>query len=210
MKIGFIFECGPKGVDVPICKYLVKKLDSEIKFTPITLGDKTALGDESNKKKLLQDCGKIAKLLLESDRCEKVIILWDLYPSHKEEKPCRRQDREDILARLQAEGVDLNRISLICISGEIETWLIADHRAIEDTIAYLKRPHPIEKIVKFRYPDRIKNPKKQLKKIFDKNKLAYNEYQHPIQIAENIKDFREIKKSESFRRFALKVTGREL
>jgi hypothetical protein len=199
MKIGFIFECGPKGVDVPICKYLVNKLDPTINFTSITLG---------NKKNLIEDCGKITKLLLESDRCEKVIILWDLYPNHKEEKPCRRQDREEILARLQAEDVDLSRISLVCISGEIETWLIADHRAIKDTIANLIHPYKVGKIAKFGNPDEDKNPKKLLRKIFKNAKLGtYNELQHPLQIVKNIKDFSKIKNSESFRRFALKVTG---
>jgi Fe-S-cluster containining protein len=79
MKIGFIFECGPDGPDVQVCHHLVHKLDSTIQFVPNTL---------DNKKKLVEDCGPVAKALL--IECKKVIIVWDLYPAWREKgiKPC--------------------------------------------------------------------------------------------------------------------------
>jgi hypothetical protein len=45
-----------------------------------------------NKKKLVEDCGPVAKALL--SECEKVIIVWDLYPAWREKgiKPCRHED----------------------------------------------------------------------------------------------------------------------
>ena len=83
MKIGFIFECGPDGPDVQVCRHLVHKLDPTIQFIPSTL---------DNKKKLVEDCGPVAKALL--SECEKVIIVWDLYPAWREKgiKPCRHED----------------------------------------------------------------------------------------------------------------------
>ena len=70
MKIGFIFECGPDGPDIQVCRQLVHRLDPEIQFVASTL---------DNKKKLVENCGPVAKVLL--SECEKVIIVWDLYPA---------------------------------------------------------------------------------------------------------------------------------
>jgi hypothetical protein len=64
MKIGFIFECGPDGADVQVCRHLVHKLNPAIEFIPNTL---------DNKKKLVEYCGPVAKVLL--SECEKVIIV---------------------------------------------------------------------------------------------------------------------------------------
>jgi len=211
MKIGCIFECGKDGPDIQVCRYLVDKLNSvynnlnlNIEFKSISIGNKT------NKDILFENCGPAAKKMLEIDRCEKVIILWDLYPNHKEEKPCRRQDREKILDKLNAQGVDLNRVSLVCICQEFEAWLLADHRAVENMIAELKHPHSVGKIPKCKKPDSVNKPKTRLTKIFNQElgkHRRYIDYQDAIKIAQNITDFNKIKNSESFRRFALKVTG---
>lgn len=111
MKIGFIFECGPEGPDVQVCRHLVHKLDPTIEFISSTL---------DNKKKLLEDCGAVAKALL--DECEKVIVAWDLYPAWREKgmKPCRHEDCLAIFQSLQSEKVDLDKVFLVCIQEELE------------------------------------------------------------------------------------------
>jgi len=111
MKIGFIFECGPEGPDVQVCRYLVQMLDPAIEFVPSTL---------DNKKKLVEDCGAVAKVLL--NECEKVIIVWDLYPAWRERgmRPCRHEDRQAIFRSLQAENVDLSKVFPVCIQEELE------------------------------------------------------------------------------------------
>lgn len=204
MKIGFIFECGPDGPDVQICRYLVHKLDSTIEFISSTL---------DNKKKLLEDCGAVAKVLL--DECEKVIIVWDLYPAWREKgiKPCRHEDRLAIFQSLQAEDVDLGKVFLVCIQEELEAWLIADNRAVKAMLEPLKHPHPVSRIRRFPNPDRIRNPKTRLTKIFTQELGAgrrYVDYQHAIKLVRKISDFTRIRRSDSFRRFALKVAGVEL
>ena len=204
MKIGFIFECGPDGPDVQVCRHLVYKLDPTIEFIPSTL---------DNKKILIEDCGPVAKALLRE--CEKVIIVWDLYPAWRERgiKPCRREDREAIFQSLQAENVDLDKVFLVCISEELEAWLLADHRAVKAMLQPLKQPHVVGRISRFSNPDRIKNPKKRLTQVFTQELGAghrYLDYWHAIMLARKIADWKRIRRSDSFRRFALKVSGIEL
>jgi len=200
MKIGFIFECGPEGPDVQVCRHLVHKLDPTIEFVSSTL---------DNKKKLVENCGAVAKILL--DECNKVIVVWDLYPAWREKgmKPCRHEDRLAIFQSLQAENVNFNRVFLVCIQEELEAWLLADNRAVTAMLQPLKHPHPVSRITKFPNPDRIQNPKTRLTKIFTKELGAgrrYVDYQHAIKLVREISNFTKIRRSDSFRRFAVKVT----
>ena len=204
MKIGFIFECGPEGPDVQVCRYLVQMLDPTIEFVPSTL---------DNKKKLVEDCGTVARVLL--DECEKVIIVWDLYPAWRERgmRPCRHKDRQAIFRSLQSENVDLSKVFPVCIQEELEAWLLADNRAVTAMLKPLKRPHPVGRITKFPNPDTVSNPKKRLTRIFTQELGAsrrYVDYQHAIKLAREISDFNKIRRSDSFQRFALKVAGLEL
>lgn len=212
MKIGFIFECGPEGPDVQVCRDLVHKLDPTIEFVSSTL---------DNKKNLVEDCGAVAKVLL--DECKKVIVVWDLYPAWRERgvRPCRHEDRQAIFQSLGAENVDslgaenvdLDKVVLVCIQEELEAWLLADHRALTAMLQPLKHPHPVSRISRFPNPDSIRNPKKRLTRIFTRELgpgRRYVDYQHALLIARKIQDFTKIKRSISFQRFALKVAGLEL
>ena len=204
MKIGFIFECGPGGPDVQVCRHLVYKLDPTIEFFSSTL---------DNKKKLIEDCGAVAKVLL--DECEKVIVVWDLYPAWREKgmRPCRYEERQAIFQSLQAEKVDLDKVFLVCIQEELEAWLLADYRAVTAMLQPLKQPHPVSRISRFSTPDSIRNPKKRLTRIFTQElgpRRRYVDYRHALLIAREIADFTKIRRSDSFQRFALKVAGMEL
>jgi len=204
MKVGFILECGPEGPDVQVCRHLVHKLDPKIEFVPSTL---------DNKKHLLEDCGAVAKVLL--SECEKVIVVWDLYPAWRERgvRPCRHEDRQAIFQSLQAEKVDLNNVFLVCIKEMLEAWLLADYRAVTAMLQPLKHPHPVSRISRFSNPDSIRNPKKRLTKIFTQElgpRRRYVDYRHAILIAREIADFTKIRRSDSFKRFALKTAGLEL
>ena len=202
MKIGFIFECGPDGPDVQVCRHLVHKLDPSIQFKPSTL---------DNKKKLVEECGPVAKTLL--IECEKVIVVWDLYPAWREKgmKPCRYEDRQAIFQSLKSEDVDLTRVFLVCIREELEAWLLADNRAISAMLKPLKHPHPVGRISSPRHPDRISNPKKRLENIF-RQELGYKYVgtRHALFISREIPDFNRIRRSDSFKRFVLKAVGLEL
>lgn len=201
MKVGFIFECGRDGPDVQVCRHLVARLDPEIEFVPSTL---------DNKPNLIEDCGKVAKVLLED--CEKVIIVWDLYPAWREKgiRPCRYEDRQAIFQSLRSENVDLDNVFLVCIQEELEAWLLADHRAVTAMLQSLKHPHPVGRIPRFSNPDRIRNPKTRLTRIFNQElgpRQRYVDYRHAILIVREIVDFSRIRRSDSFKRFAHKVAG---
>ncbi|NER50235.1 MAG: hypothetical protein F6J92_26880 [Symploca sp. SIO1A3] len=89
MKIGMIFECGPDGADKSVCEHLVRMLNPDIEIAPsVTLG---------NKPNLLSECGIFAAQLL-ADGCDRIVIIWDLYPAWREkgQRPCRKEDCEMI------------------------------------------------------------------------------------------------------------------
>jgi len=176
-------------------------LDPAIEFVPSTL---------DNKKKLVEDCGTVARVLL--DECEKVIIVWDLYPAWRERgmRPCRHEDRQAIFRSLQSENVDLSKVFPVCIQEELEAWLLADNRAVTAMLKPLKRPHPVGRIPKYSNPDRIRNPKTTLTRIFNHelgDNRRYVDYQHAILIARQISNFSKIRHSDSFKRFAFKTAG---
>jgi hypothetical protein len=96
---------------------------------------------------------------------------------------------------------------------ELEAWLLADYRAVTAMLQPLKHPHPVGRISRFSNPDGIRNPKKRLTKIFTQELGAgrrYVDYQHAIMLAREIPDFNRIRRSDSFKRFALKVAESEL
>jgi hypothetical protein len=102
---------------------------------------------------------------------------------------------------------------LVCIQEELEAWLLADHRAVTAMLQPLKHPHAVGRISRFTKPDRIRNPKARLTNIFIRELgrgRRYVDYQHAIMIAKEIHDFKRIRRSDSFKRFALKVSGLEL
>ncbi|MGE0825386.1 MAG: hypothetical protein AB7G75_27675 [Candidatus Binatia bacterium] len=122
MKVGMIFECGPDGADLQVCRYLARLLQSDIEIAHVTL---------DNKPKLVSECGAAAARLL-AEGCERVVIVWDLHPPWRsnKQKPCRKEDRETISSALSRAGVDAQQVSLVCIEEELEAWLIADGRAL--------------------------------------------------------------------------------
>jgi hypothetical protein len=154
-----------------------------------------------NKKELIRDCGTTARRLLE-EGYERIVVVWDLYPAWREdgENPCRKEDREEILESLQNAAIPNGVVKLVCIREELEAWLIADGRAVS---AVLSRPtHPVTVGDETR-PERVRNPKKALNRIFkEKRNLDYNDRIHAVRIAQAMPDFRRVRKAPSFVRFA--------
>src|SRR5436190_6183362 len=76
MKVGMIFECGPDGADRKVCEHLARLLQPGLEIVGVTLGDK---------KQLLAGCGGAALGLL-YEGCERIVIVWDLYPPWRPKK----------------------------------------------------------------------------------------------------------------------------
>ncbi len=199
MKIGFIYECGPQGADVDVCRNLAVRMKSEIECVARTL---------DNKANLVRECGPVAKVLLQE--CEHVFIIWDLFPPWREAVPCLHQDRVDIFESLGSAGVDLEKVSLVCIREELEAWLLADKRALQTVLARMKHPHPLGTIKNYRDPDSIPQPKTKLTQLFQRElgtRRKYVDSRDAKRIVEAIPDFQKIRRSSSFRRFHDILTG---
>jgi hypothetical protein len=198
MKVGMIFECGPQGADKQVCEYLAKKLIPDLKIVSVTL---------TNKKNLLEECGSATASLLKA-RCEKVLIIWDLYPpwGQKGQRPCRKTDREAILKSLAGEGIAENApVCLVCVEQELEAWLVADGSAIGNL---LSRPTHLVKVDDQKKPDTVVNPKKYLVQVFEQNAgRRYNDIVDAIKIARQITSWNKITRSPTFQRFAIKLSG---
>ncbi len=202
MKLGFILECGPQGADLKVCQNLVGRIlpEAEVSFKTLDV-----------KPKLISGCGIVAKQLID-DGFERVYIIWDLYPSWRIKglKPCRKEDRDNIFDSLNAAHVPLDRVHLVCIEQELESWLIADGRAIS---SYLSKPTRHVTIGHERYPDQVVNPKKKLNRHFTQSRggsFNYIDYMHAEKLVALIPDFQKLKKSETFKRFYFKLTGTNL
>lgn len=199
MKIGMIFECGPNGADQQVCEYLAHRLLPDIEVVSITLDDKP---------KLLRDCGPAAATLLRQG-CERITIVWDLHPPwrKKKEPPCRKEDRETIHTSLSHSRVPIQQVALVCIKEELEAWLLADGRALSTV---LSRPaHPV-RVRDVKKPDRTQKPKTRLNKIFQQySGRPYVDLMYARKIVEALPDLTRIRRSTTFVRFAVKLTGRE-
>ena len=195
MKVGMIFECGPEGADVKVCTYLAQRLRPDIVISSVTL---------NNKPNLVAECGAAAAQLLQ-DGCERVVIVWDLYPPWREKKakPCRREDRINIFQSLTNAGVDHGRVYLVCIREELEAWLLADQRALESLLSRPTRPASVSES---RYPERTRNPKARMQQIFREHGRTYIDLLDADKIVKELPDLRRLyRRCETFQRFALKV-----
>jgi hypothetical protein len=191
MKIGIICECGPQGAETQVFPEIVKKLGLSLTLDIVPM---------DKKPKLIEGCGKAAAQLLSSG-CERVLIIWDLYPGWREigQKPCRKEDREAILASLKASKVDSKKVKIICIEEELEAWLICDGRALSDV---LSRPTHKVTIKGEKDPDSIINPKGRLRKLFKQNgKFDYNDKTDALKIVKLLPDASKLANSSSFERF---------
>jgi Domain of unknown function (DUF4276) len=198
-KVGLIFECGPDGPDQQVCEYLARRLEPALDLSSVALG---------NKPRLLAECGRAAARLLE-EGCERVVIVWDLYPPWRERgaRPCRREDRRQITEALEAAGITARPVFLVCIREELEAWLLADERAL---MHVLSRPAHPAKVRGEKRPEQVRDPKKRLMRHFERHGQRYNLTLHARKIVEALPDWSRIRRCESFLRFALKVTGRPL
>ena len=201
MKIGYVFECGPDGGDMKVLKHLTAMIAPDAAFDYEALSVKTTL---------LKESGKAANRLLK-DGCEKIFIVWDLYPAWREDKgkPCRHEDKEAIKRSLAAERLTENDVIFLCLEEELEAWLIADGRVLNNYFSKLHRP--VDKIKNEKNPDNVRDPKGKLTGYFKEHRhIQFDGTIHAEQIIKGIQNFQKLKKSDTFRRFHLKLSGNSI
>lgn len=188
-------------LDQKVYECLVGRLDSTIVVVrSITLG---------NKKTLIKQCGEVAKALLEIDKCEKVIIVWDLEPPWSKHPPCRFNDCQSIKASLNAAQLtvqQLEYVHLVCVEKELETLLLADNQAIEKCLYKITgKSHNIGRL---KNPEHQSNPKTRLTQIFKEHTgRKYEDRRHAEEIAKLAK-LTELRRCSSFARFAAKLQNK--
>lgn len=211
MKIGLILECGPDGADAKVCRHLVSMINTNYDkklslIKPITLGDKP---------QLLKGCGTVAKKLLDVDRCDRVIIMFDV-DSKKSWNKGRdlATDRKDIFKALDTEGIDRDKVFLVGIIRELESWLISDGRALEAFLEQVtSNTRRIGRIKKAKNPEHQVDPKAWLNNLFREHwgsRRKYIDREHAEMIVQKLPDFREIRKCSTFKRFVHKVADIEI
>ena len=122
MKLGLILECPKQGTDHQVYEYVIKKLCPAIEIVVVPSGS-------TNKPGMIAKCGEVAKTLIESEKCNKVAILWDLIPAWGG-TACRKEDVEAITNNLNAANVDISKIKLISIAPEQQTLLLVDSKPL--------------------------------------------------------------------------------
>jgi hypothetical protein len=149
-----------------------------------------------------------AASLVEASECDLVLIVWDLKPywQRAKQKTCQAEVAElrpklDNLPRATAA-----KIRLLCLTWELETWLIADDRAV--------RAHLSTDAHKLKYKCRSPMDKHDAKAFLDGvcktqrgRSRRYVDVREAIQIAQQIPDTTKIQGIPSYGRFAGLVCG---
>lgn len=197
LTIGMIFECGPQGADKQVCEYLARHIRPGVQIKSRTLDDKV---------NLLRDAGRVAAQLLK-DGCACVLVVWDLRPAWPDKtlRPCRHDERQTVLTRLAEAGVPPTApVVLVCIEQELESWLLANERAIS---AHLSSPAHFYGVAKVKAPDAVTQPKAAMVRHFkDAKGWRYDDKVDAIRVlrAADI-DMPRMRRSPSFARFEAKV-----
>jgi len=218
VKVGLILECQAEGPDEKVLCCLLAKFAPHVEVRCICLG---------NKANLVRECGDAATQLL-ADGCDHVLIIWDLYPAEwgdalkakgKKKRPCLKEDRERIFAALDKAGVVRETASLVATAFMLESWFLADTRAVAAHLAQKTgRTITVADLGSIN-PRTQTKPKDALSKMFEGQKCQrYRDFADAEGIARNVENLDDLKRHSpsalpkhpsSFQRFWEKATGEE-
>ena len=199
MKLGLVLECDTGGPDELVLMCLARRLEPDCAVQPVALGSKA---------QVFLKGAETARELIETSGCDLVLIAWDLKPywDPATGRSCEDETRE-MLNTLACLSADTKRkVRLLCLTWEIETWLIADARAVNahlSTDAHKSR---------FRCSNPLgKNDAKaflirEFKKVRGRSE-RYLDYREAIQIVQLMPDTQRLRSIPSFTRFARLVSG---
>lgn len=199
MKLGLVLECDTGGPDELVLACLARRLKPGITVQSTALGSKAQV--------FLKGVDA-ARELVESSRCDLVLVVWDLKP-YWEEAPDTTCEAEagELRGRLEAlPKRTAAKIRLLCLTWELETWLIADARAVN---AHLSTAAHRSKF-RCKTPLSRSDPKAFLDGACRKHRgrsRRYEDFREAIQIVRLIPDTSRLRKVPSFTRFGRFITG---
>ena len=198
MKIGFIVECCDGGAETKVIPHVARLINNAV--TPVVVPLRS-------KRLLKANCGPVVKELFESSACARVVILWDLLSDFAEfdGRGCRRADKAGIAASLASAGLDPTdaRIKVVCIEKVLESWIVADNRAVSK---FLSTDTHAVAVPKCKCPDRIPSPEAVLNRYFRESRFRkYRDLDHAFGIIQHA-GLNRLRKSDSFCHFEAKLT----
>ncbi len=200
MKLGLVLECDAGGPDELAFTCLVRRLAPGTEVKCATMGSKEGVflrGVEA------------ARELVESSKCDLVLIVWDLKPlwAQVAAKDCEDEAAE-LKKQLEAVSVAMRkRIRLLCLTYELETWIIAEDRAVR---SYLSKPEHKSKFKAPKRPQSKTDAKAYLNSVFKQargKRLGYEDYREAIRLVQRWPDTSRVGAVDSFTRFSKLLTG---
>ncbi len=193
MKLGLVLECDTGGPDELVLTCLARRLAPGITVQAAALG---------SKEQVFLKGPEAAAELVESSGCDLVLIVWDLKPYWQPAtgRSCQAET-EDLLGILAGLAETTKaKIRLLCLTWEIETWLIADARAVNAHLstgahrAKFRCSNPLSKNDAKAFLDR------EFKKHRGRTR-RYVDVREAIRIAQLIPDTHRARGIPSFKRF---------
>ncbi len=212
MRLGMIFECCRNGADEKVYPYLAHQIRSDLEIIKYPL---------DSKGKLIANCGETAKKLLNIEKCERVMIVWDLYPSelgfqggkhrkkenHKQRSSlCVKTDRLPVLQSLE-DTLDLEerkKVRILSVQYELETLLLFDKQALKQYIS--KKAKRDCEITDLSSPQNRTEPKKVIQHILGHHGCWYDEFQSAYEIIQLVNPHK-LEKCPPYQKFKQRILG---
>lgn len=197
-KLGLVLECDSGGPDELVFTCLVRRLSPGTAVKVVTMGSKSGM---------LLRAAETAQELIETEKCDRVIIAWDYKPPFDGPPPAKRCEDETAMMKTTLAALPnalKPKVRLLCLVHELETWLIAEDRAVRDYLSTsahkckFKAPKPHSKV----------DPKAFLSSEFRAFRgTRYEDFKEAVRLVALWQDTRKVGKLDSFQRFADLVTG---
>lgn len=199
MKIGFVLECTAGGADMQICGWIAQQRCPG--FLPT---DPTQFRTMTNKAALMEGCGDEAAALL-AGGCQHVFVVWDLRPAwpNDDALDCVREC-EMVRAKLNAARVPEAKATCVCITKELEVWLLADTEALRKFCG--PPEHPKARIPKQGRLEHIDWPKDRVEKLCQIRGRKFVASVHALQILKAARR-EKLRKVHSYARFEDKLAA---
>jgi hypothetical protein len=198
-KLGLVLECCREGADERVLKCLIRRLSPETIVVVRAMNDKGSLFREGI---------QAAEALVTIEKCDRVFVVWDLHPEWGDELDPKRaikcKDECEELRKQLAKVGQKDSIDLICIIKALETWVLADERALS---AYFSTPeHPIA-VPRVKKPHQDLDPKGHIMTLFKKLRRGsrYTDRIDAVRIIQKAPDTNRLSKVPSFKRLLEKL-----